>query len=216
MKMANALDFAKNIVPGNNILGYQRLNIFKKRRKIVVFVPEELVNVVIYAMAASGAGKIGKYTVCSFRSAGKGTFKGGSGSNPSVGSKGKFETVNEVRLEMVCDSINVDEAINSMLEVHPYEEPAYEIYDVVSGEKILYDKAVKVILKKPVTYQDMMKKLNREIDTSLIPVKTLRKKIFSLIINFSGKELAFHANKDKSTGILYITKLKSGNYEYKF
>ena len=214
--MANALDFAKKIVSRDNIIGFQPLNNYIKRHKIVVFVPEEMVNVVTYAMAGAGAGKIGKYSVCSFRSAGTGTFKGGAGSYPASGRKGKFEIVKEVRLEMVCDSNILDEAVNNMLEVHPYEEPAYEIYDIVSGEKILYEKAVKVILKNPVAYPEMLRKLNKKIDDSLLPVKIRKKLIFSVIVNFSGKELTFGNGKEKSSGVLFITKLKSGDINISF
>jgi len=214
--MVNALDFAKKLITGDNILGVQQLNNYKTRHKIVVFVPEEMVNVMIFAMAESGAGKIGKYSVCSFRSPGTGTFKGGVGSEPSVGTKGKFESVKEVRLEMVCDTGNLNEAVNSMLEVHPYEEPAYEIYDVICGEKILPEKAVKVILKNPVTSKDLLKKINPKIDESLLPLKMLRKKISSVVVNFSNKDLSFHPGKEKTSGILQIKKLKSGKYEYKF
>jgi hypothetical protein len=216
MKMANALDFAKKIISRDNIIGFQPLNNYTKRHKIVVFVPEEMVNVVTYAMAGAGAGKIGKYSVCSFRSAGTGTFKGGAGTNPAAGRKGKFEAVNEVRLEMVCDSNILDEAVNNMLEVHPYEEPAYEIYDIVSGKKILYEKAVKVILKNPVTYQDMLRKLNKKIDDSLLPVKIRKKLILSVIVNFSGKDVTFGHIEVKSSGVLFITKLKSGDINMSF
>lgn len=214
--MANALDFAKKLISKDNILGFQQLNNFRNRHKIVVFVPEEMVNVVTYAMAESGAGKIGKYTVCSFHSPGKGTFKGGVGSNPSVGIKGKFESVNESRLEMVCDRDVLNEAVESMIELHPYEEPAYEIYDIVCGEKILPDKAVKVVLKKPVTFNALVKKLNPKIDESLLPMKMMRKRISTVIVNFSGRELTIHPGNEKKSGILHITKLKSGKFEYKF
>jgi hypothetical protein len=214
--MANALDFAKKLITVDNILGFRQLNNFKTRHKIVVFVPEEMVNVVTFAMAESGAGKIGKYSVCSFRSPGTGTFKGGAGSEPAVGKKGKFETVKEVRLEMVCDKEFLNEAVGSMLEVHPYEEPAYEIYEVICGEKILPEKAVNVILKNPVTYKDLLKKINPKIDESLLPLKMLRKKISSVVVNFPNKDLSFHPGTEKTSGILYITKLRSGKYEYKF
>jgi len=216
MKMANALDFAKKLITADNILGFQTLNNFKTRHKIVVFVPEEMVNVVTFAMAESGAGKIGKYTVCSFRSPGTGTFKGGAGSKPAVGSKGKFESVKEVRLEMVCDAGNLNEAVNSMLEVHPYEEPAYEIYEVKCGGKILPEKAVKVILKNPVTYKDLLKKINPKIDESLLPRKILRKKISSVVVNFSGSDSSVYPGNEKTSGVLKITKLRSGKFEYKF
>jgi hypothetical protein len=108
---------------------------FEKKYKIVVFVPEQDVDKITFAMANAGAGRIGDYTVCSFRSKGTGTFKGGSSSNPSIGKKRKFEKVKELRLEMLCDKKSLNNALDKMLAIHPYEEPAYEIYEVLVERK---------------------------------------------------------------------------------
>lgn len=104
---------------------------FEKKYKIVVFVPPADTDRLTFAMAEQGAGKIRDYTVCSFRINGTGTFKGGSSTNPRAGTKEKFEKVEEVRLEMLCDKKNLNNAVKKMLAAHPYEEPAYEIYEVL-------------------------------------------------------------------------------------
>jgi len=104
---------------------------FKKKYKIVTFIPEKYADKIAFAMAGAGAGRIGNYSVCTFRVKGTGTFVGGRGTNPRIGRKGKFESVREVRLEMICDKRNLNRAIDEMLSVHPYEEPAYEVYEVM-------------------------------------------------------------------------------------
>src|SRR5437867_13311940 len=106
---------------------------FEKKYKIVVVVPAADTDRLTFAMAEQGAGMIGDYTLCSFRINGTGTFRGGSTTNPRAGIKEKFEKVEEVRLEMLCDKKNLDNAVDKMLEAHPYEEPAYEIYEVKIG-----------------------------------------------------------------------------------
>ena len=63
-----------------------------------------------------------------YRLEGKGTFKGSEKSNPAVGSKNNYESVDEVRLEIIIEKWNIGTAIKSMLEAHPYEEPAYDVY----------------------------------------------------------------------------------------
>ncbi len=214
--MANTLDFAKKLFSSSGILSFEHLNNFEKKHKIVVFVPKEMVEVVTFAMAESGAGKIGDYSVCSFRAAGQGTFHGGSSSNPAIGKKGKFEVVDEVRIEMVCDTSKLDNVVVSMLEVHPYEEPAYEIHDIISGEKIDPEKAVKVILKRPVGIKEVLKKLNSNIDSSVLSSKFLDKKIRSVVVDFSGKNILFSLNQNRSSRVLTITRLSSGDYNISF
>lgn len=104
---------------------------FVKKYKIVTFVPEKYTDRIAFAMADAGAGKIGDYSVCTFRIKGTGTFIAGEGTNPRIGRKGKYERVQETRLEMICDRKNLSKAVDKMLTVHPYEEPAYEVYEVM-------------------------------------------------------------------------------------
>lgn len=96
--------------------------------KIVVFVPQEYVDKVSYAMANAGAGVIGEYTSCSFQTNGTGTFRGSKSAKPFLGAKEKLEMVNEVRLEMVAPKARAQTIVNAMKTAHPYEEAAYDIY----------------------------------------------------------------------------------------
>ncbi len=96
--------------------------------KIVVFVPDEYVERIIYAMTQAGAGIIGKYSSCSFGSEGTGSFLGSATSNPFLGKPGKLEFVKEIRLEMIAQRAIVPDVIAALKSVHPYEEPAYDIY----------------------------------------------------------------------------------------
>src|SRR5439155_9158872 len=69
--------------------------------KLVTFVPEDAVEKVSAALFGAGAGKIGNYSQCSFRSPGTGTFYGDQSTKPTVGEKGKLEQAAEIRLETV-------------------------------------------------------------------------------------------------------------------
>jgi hypothetical protein len=76
----------------------------------------------------AGAGNIGQYSQCSFRLAGTGTFFGSEAASPTVGQKGRREEVSEWRLEVVCPTDRVAEAIHAMRRAHSYEEPAFDVY----------------------------------------------------------------------------------------
>ncbi|UCE28186.1 MAG: hypothetical protein JSW52_05420 [Candidatus Coatesbacteria bacterium] len=99
--------------------------------KIVVFVPNENLDAVRAAMAEAGAGVIGNYTYCSFASPGTGTFLGGEGADPAVGAAGRLERVPEWRLEMVVPAEVAEVVVAAMKAAHPYEEPAYDVYELV-------------------------------------------------------------------------------------
>ena len=98
------------------------------RRKLVVFVPAEALDVVRDAVFAAGAGRIGDYERCSWYTEGTGTFLGGAGSSPDVGQPGREQRVAELRLETVYPEEREPEIVAALREAHPYEEPAFDLY----------------------------------------------------------------------------------------
>lgn len=128
------LDFTKGGVSFtlSQKLDLTNIKILKKSnnhiKKIVVFVPSEYTEKVAEAMAYAGAGSIGNYEYCSYRSPGIGTFKGSIESKPFIGKAGEFEKVDEIRLEMIVPDWRVTEVTDAITKSHPYEEPAYDIY----------------------------------------------------------------------------------------
>jgi hypothetical protein len=97
-------------------------------RKLVVFVPPDALDRVRDAVFAAGAGRIGAYERCSWYTEGTGTFFGGEGTSPTVGEKGREERVPEIRLETVYPAEREEEVVRALLDAHPYEEPAYDLY----------------------------------------------------------------------------------------
>jgi dinuclear metal center YbgI/SA1388 family protein len=100
--------------------------------KLVVFVPDNDLQPVSDALFAAGAGIIGQYRECSFRVAGKGTFFGTEGTQPTVGLKGRREQVDEWRLEVLVPAEQLSEVVAALRRAHSYEEPAYDIYPLQS------------------------------------------------------------------------------------
>ncbi len=96
--------------------------------KVVVFVPKHNADEVKNAMSAAGAGALGNYTECAFEVAGKGTFKPNEQARPFMGKSGILKEVKECRIEMICPKSRLSSVIATMKRVHPYEEPAYDIF----------------------------------------------------------------------------------------
>lgn len=99
-------------------------------RKIVVFVPLSHQIEVREAMFQAGAGVIGNYDSCSFNAQGNGTFRANADSKPFVGVKGKLHTEPEIRIETILPSWLETKVVNAMLAVHPYEEVAWDSYEL--------------------------------------------------------------------------------------
>jgi len=103
--------------------------------KLVVFVPSENVDAVGRALFGAGAGQIGKYSSCSFRAPGTGTFFGEDGTRPAVGESGRLEQVAELRLETVVPIERVDAVIGALRSAHPYEEPAFDLVRLAAAKE---------------------------------------------------------------------------------
>ncbi len=95
--------------------------------KLVVFVPVEALAKVTNAVFAAGAGVIGNYQKCGFGADGTGTFLPMHGAKPTVGKRGTFQTVEEVRFETLVPADELDAVVAAMKEAHPYETPAFDI-----------------------------------------------------------------------------------------
>lgn len=100
-------------------------------RKLVVFVPAEALDAVRDAVFAAGAGRIGGYERCSWYSQGTGTFLALPGADPTVGAVGAEEHVPELRLETVFPEERHTEVIAALRAAHPYEEPAFDILQLL-------------------------------------------------------------------------------------
>src|SRR4030095_325208 len=201
----SAVNDAKKIFPASNIKNISAASLYTRKYKIVVFVPLKNVKRLTFRMARAGAGVIGNYRVCSFRVKGTGTFKGGKGSNPRIGQKGRFETAEEIRLEMICGKEDLDRVIDTVYKHHPYDEPACDIYEIMVRQMKPSGKTAVVELKKKITLNDVLGKLNRLIDVSVMPQKIKNIKIGRAVVDYSGNEFSGTGSNVKT---LYIKRSK--------
>ena len=96
--------------------------------KIVVFTPETDREAVMSGAFEAGAGQIGAYRECSFAIPGEGTFFGTEDSSPTIGQRGRRESVAEIRLELICPAERLAAVMASIRARHSYEEPAIDVY----------------------------------------------------------------------------------------
>lgn len=103
--------------------------------QVVTFVPAEATDRVVAALSEAGAGRVGAYDQCHFRSIGTGSFRPLTGAKPYLGEVGNVEQVAEDRLEMVLPRSRRTAVVAALLASHPYEQPAYHVLEVVPTDQ---------------------------------------------------------------------------------
>lgn len=100
--------------------------------KLTTFAPQAQAQSVLDALFENGAGHIGNYSHCSFKTQGEGTFKALEDANPYVGKIGSLHHEAESKIEVVFPSFLKNKLVHTLLKAHPYEEVAYDIYSLVN------------------------------------------------------------------------------------
>jgi dinuclear metal center YbgI/SA1388 family protein len=137
--------------------------------KLVTFVPEKDADRVSNALFEAGAGRIGKYSACSFRSAGTGTFFGEEGTNPAIGQSGRLERAEELRVETVVPISKVDVVIQALRASHPYEEPAFDLQTLAAPPEGLGMGRIGEF-GSPVSRAELVERVKRELELSHVLV----------------------------------------------
>ncbi|MDR2348994.1 MAG: Nif3-like dinuclear metal center hexameric protein [Deltaproteobacteria bacterium] len=102
-----------------------------KYLKLVLFLPTSFDSrELMKAVFATGAGTLGDYDRCFYKVGGKGHFRALENASPFVRSKSSSDAFEEDRVEILMDPSQKDKVTKAIMAHHPYEEPAYEFYEV--------------------------------------------------------------------------------------
>lgn len=152
------------------MLGLEQVQVLKpqinRMLKLSVYVPTECVDAVCGALFEAGAGRMGAYEHCVYRSQGVGSWHALPGANPSIGTVGETTEQPEDRLEMVLPIWKREAVEQALKAVHPYEEPAYEFVTVNNCEPHAGSGAVG-LLETPISAAELVLKIK---DTFGVPV----------------------------------------------
>lgn len=100
----------------------------KNYNKLVTYIPEKDFKEVRDSLYEKGAGKFKNYSHSGFYQLGEGNFKPLETADPYLGEKDKVNEVKEVRFETIVSENNLNKVIKELLNKHPYEEPAWDLY----------------------------------------------------------------------------------------
>ena len=94
--------------------------------KLEIFLPETHLAPLQKALQQVDAGHIGSYDCCLSYSRVTG-WRRLAGTNPYLGSVGEISSEPELKVEVTCRTAQVDEIVEAVKRVHPYEEPVINV-----------------------------------------------------------------------------------------
>jgi dinuclear metal center YbgI/SA1388 family protein len=188
-----ALQNVKILVPKQRVL-----------RRLISFAPNDKAEDVRKALFNAGAGHIGKYSECSFSSLGAGTFKAEPGAKPFVGKIGKQHQEQETKIEIVYPFYLEPQIVKALLNNHPYEEVAYDIFTMDNthseiGAGIIGD------LSKPVNEEMFLRQLKQIFNTPVIRHTALCDKPVKKVAVCGGAGAFLISNALHQKADVYIT-----------
>lgn len=196
----------------------RRLNVVNTRillpseyslHKISVYVPIAHKEQVLNAMFNYGAGSVGEYSECSFTSIGVGTFLPGKNSNPYIGNIGVREEVEETKLEVIVSKHNLTKVIHAMIDSHPYEEVAYDVYKL-ENENLFEGTGMIGELENPMDELTFLAKIKQVFHCSVIRHTNLTGKKIKNVAFCGGSGSFLLKNAISQKADIFIT----GDFKY--
>lgn len=137
--------------------------------KLAVYTPASHVDEVRIALSKVGAGRLGDYDSCSFSSVGEGRFRALEGADPFIGSVGEITIAQEEKIEVVFPSGMKNKVLKAMLNAHPYEEPAYDLFSLQTAVNEQGLGRIGV-LREPMTLKDFAEHVKIQLDVPALRV----------------------------------------------
>ncbi|MEN9742603.1 MAG: hypothetical protein RLZZ65_408 [Bacteroidota bacterium] len=172
--------------------------------KLVVYVPVENFQELDNAILKAGAGQIGNYSDCHFRSEGIGTFKPNQGAQPVLGQIGTREEVQEIKLEYVVNRFAISAVLSAMKHAHPYEEVAYELI-ALENKHQHYGAGLIGHLDKPMDSLEFLKMVKAKFEAGAVRYTALIKKEVQTIALCGGSGSFLLNDAIRSKADLYLS-----------
>jgi dinuclear metal center YbgI/SA1388 family protein len=175
-----------------------------KLSKLVVYVPKDDFQKVDLAIIGAGAGQIGQYSDCHFRSEGIGTFTPNSGAHPVIGQLNVREEVQEMKLEYVVSNHLIHSVLEAMKQAHPYEEVAYELVSLLNTHQDLGAGMIGE-LPEPIESIEFLKKIKDVFNCGCIKYTALVQRKIKTVALCGGSGSFLLPDAIKAKADLYVS-----------
>tara|TARA_R110002096_G_scaffold3698_4_gene18270 strand:- start:3553 stop:4653 length:1101 start_codon:yes stop_codon:yes gene_type:complete len=172
--------------------------------KLSTFIPKTNVDKVLEDLFAAGAGEIGNYSNCSFKSEGTGSFLPQDRAEPTLGRKGELSTVEETKVELIFPSHLENKIINTLKTSHPYEEVAYYI-QILENKNQDVGSGMIGTLPDPMSSRDFLLHLKASMDLKVLKHTHISDKKVSKIAICGGAGIFLLNNAKRSGADVFVT-----------
>ena len=101
-----------------------------KYYKLEIFIPESHFEQLRTALQNVDAGHIGNYDCCLSYTKVIGTWRPLAGTHPFIGKENEISEEDELKVEVTVREERLDETIEAVKAVHPYEEPVVNVVEL--------------------------------------------------------------------------------------
>ena len=107
-----------------------------KELKLEIFIPESHLPVLRSALQSVHAGTLGNYDSCLAYSKVTGSWRPLPGSRPYLGTEDEVSEEEELKVEVNILAENLEETLDAIYKVHPYEEPLVNVIPLLNRKKV--------------------------------------------------------------------------------
>jgi dinuclear metal center YbgI/SA1388 family protein len=176
----------------------------KKLIKLVTYIPETHLDKVRNAIFDAGAGSVGNYDHCGFTVEGTGSFRGNEQTNPYIGKRGEMTYEKEIRFETVFFSHLKEKIIKTLIENHPYEEVAYDLYSL-ENRNVDAGLGCTGAFSSPLTEDEFLHKVSEVFNAKGIRYSQKSGRKIKKVALCGGSGASFISNAIASESDAYIT-----------
>lgn len=177
-------------------------------KKLTTYVPKAEADNLRKALFNAGAGNIGNYSDCSFSTPGIGSYKANMDANPSKGEIGKVHFEEETQINVIFSKSDQSKIVTALLENHPYEEVAYEVYSIDKGHPNIGMGMIGT-LEIPLEEEKFLLTVKEKMNVSVIRhSKLLNKKVGKVAVLGGSGAFAIGAAKAAGADILITADIK--------
>jgi len=172
--------------------------------KLEVYVPQENYASLDDAILNAGAGQIGNYKNCHFRTLGTGTFEPNELAKPHIGEAGKRETVQEFKLEYMVEASCVTQVLVAMRQAHPYEEVAYQL---LPTQNLHQDRGAGLVghLPEPLEPLEFLKMVKEKFNCGIVRHTKLLPKVIQKVALCGGAGSFLLPDAIRSKADVYVS-----------
>ncbi len=177
-----------------------------KMKKLAVFVPVDQASQIRRVLAEAGAGQQGAYKNTSYSLIGTGRFVPQDHAHPAIGAAGKETQVQEAKIEVIFPETITDKVVAAMIQAHPYEEPAYDLY-TLDNLTAYYGIGRVGQLPAPMPVQEFVARIKQvfELDALRIILPNQPKEQIQRFAICGGSGQSFYTDALKAKADVYIT-----------